>query len=313
MRKTYTQEEIQKIAFKCLGKLPIHSFIPVVKIHPQSSVDGLSFAKFEFDNKSGSIVYGYIFYPSNFNKRIQYPIIHYLHYHGGKYDLGKDELFEDQTSHNLLKDLLASGFIVVSVDAYGFGERRDKSITGEQEELTLAKDNLLYGRTLWGMMLRDEILLLNWVKSLKYVDKDRIGITGVSMGCEKALWLASLFSAYKATAGILCSVKFSELINTKKLDLHGIYFYPFGLLNYFDTEVLYSAICPRDLFLLNGENDQWSQGHIAIVDYLKKHYEAHNADKHFSSLVYQNIGHEFTESMGSIVRDYFIRILGSTT
>lgn len=297
---------IKKIAWKSLGDIPKFDFIPKVKFINKKNFNYGILHKFSFDNKAGSIVFGYFFMPKNFDKSKKYPAIHYIHWHAGQYSLGKNELLKRKNQNFLLKKLLASGFIVICIDSYCFGERRNKDI--EDEELYLAKYNILFGRTLWGMMLRDEILLLNYIKSLKFVDKNRLGITGISMGCTKSLWLSSLFEDYKSTIGLLCTTKIQSLIENKALNLHGIYYYAFGLLKNFDYEVLYSCIKPRSLLLINAEKDVWSP--IKGVKYITKHLqEEYKQSSNFKSIIYSNIGHDFTKEMAEETFNWIIKTL----
>jgi dienelactone hydrolase len=56
----------------------------------------------------------------------------------------------------------------------------------------LFKQFLWEGATLWGMMVRDDILALNYLLSRPEVDPAQVGTTGMSMGATRAWWLAAL-------------------------------------------------------------------------------------------------------------------------
>ena len=48
------------------------------------------------------------------------------------------------------------GYVVLGIDAYGFGERNGQGPGGPEDsggEMTASKFNLWVGRTLWGMIL----------------------------------------------------------------------------------------------------------------------------------------------------------------
>lgn len=302
-----TQKKIRQIAFDRLGDMPAFNFVPKVKITDERDLNYCRLVKFQFDNKAGSEVYGYLIVPRNFNPALNYPAVQFIHWHAGQYSLGKDELFKVKSSNLLLRKLVSSGYLVFCIDSYCFGERRNIKI--KNEELYLAKYNLLYGRTLWGMMLRDELLLLNYIKSLRFVDTGRIGVCGVSMGCTKSLWLASLEESYSSVAGILCTTRLNELIKQERLNFHGIYYYGFGMLKSFDTEILYSCIYPRNLLLINAEKDLWSpkEGVKYISNYLKKVYSKHLG--RFKSIIYPRIGHEFNADMAKNIYEWFKRTL----
>lgn len=291
MKKT----AIRKIAWESLGDLPNFRFIPKVKYTQSKKLDYCFQNKFRFDNRAGSTVIGYLFKPLNFDRTKKYPTIHYLHLHSDNYRLGKDELLKEKNANWLLRKWLKAGFLVYCIDSYCFGDRMQAEI--KDEESYLAKYNLLYGRTLWGMMLRDELLLINYIKSLSYINKKRISIGGVSMGCTKALWLSALTDIYQSVFGLLCTTRLNDLIQKRGLNEHGIYYYPFGLLKNFDLEILYSCIYPKKLLLINGENDKLTptSGVKKITKNLKQVYK--NKSANFQSQIIKKTGHQFTREM----------------
>ncbi|MGV8150750.1 MAG: alpha/beta hydrolase family protein [Candidatus Woesearchaeota archaeon] len=319
-----TKKKIRKIARDCLGDIPSYDFIPKIKFLSTKKLNYCIVKRFSFENddcadkqskksrstivskigsttssaidsKVISTVYGYMILPPDFNPNNRYPVIHYIHWHAGQYELGKNELLENHAPNRFLRRMLLDGFILFCIDSYCFGERRNKELF--DEELYLAKYNLLYGRTLFGMMLRDELLLLNYIESLRFVNRKKIIATGISMGSTKALWLGSLFDRHHSIIGILCTTKMSELIRVNGLGLHGIYYYPYGLLRYFDTDTLYSCIYPKNLLLINARDDPLSpkKGVDAIVSRLNKIY--HNDSKRFKSIIFLDTNHVIKDSM----------------
>ncbi len=84
-------------------------------------------------------------------------------------------------------ELVRAGYVVLCVDAYCFGERRwqgpaGKKEEGGQTESALSKTFLWQGRTLWGMMVRDDQLALGYLVTRPEVDPTRIAAMGLSMG-----------------------------------------------------------------------------------------------------------------------------------
>ena len=71
-----------------------------------------------------------------------------------------------------------SGYVVLGIDNYFNGERKGAGPAGSLEtmarnadqEMSLFKLNLWLGRTLWGMMLRDEQIALDYLASRPEVD-----------------------------------------------------------------------------------------------------------------------------------------------
>jgi dienelactone hydrolase len=117
-----------------------------------------------------------------------------LHGHGSS----KENIFGTQPSSQTVAELLArNGYVVMATDSYFNGERRGTGPAGDLEvmakgsdqEMSLFKLNLWLGRTLWGMMLRDEQIALDYLASRPEVDPNRIGAQGMSMGSTRAWWL----------------------------------------------------------------------------------------------------------------------------
>ena len=74
-------------------------------------------------------------------------------------------------------------------------------------------------------MLRDEQCLIDYLQTRPEVDKDRIGATGMSMGCTRAWWLAAIDDRVKAVVGVACFTRYTELIAHGNLRKHGIYYF----------------------------------------------------------------------------------------
>lgn len=89
------------------------------------------------------------------------------------------------------------GWVVLASDAYWHGDRAGTGPagpleTGRAEQESLFKLHLWFGRTLWGMCVRDDQIALDYLCSRPEVDAGRIGATGMSMGSTRAWWLAAL-------------------------------------------------------------------------------------------------------------------------
>ena len=67
--------------------------------------------------------------------------------------------------------------------------------------MSLFKLNLWLGRSAWGMMLRDEQCLIDYLETRPEVDKRRIAATGMSMGCTRSWWLAAIDDRVQAGLG----------------------------------------------------------------------------------------------------------------
>src|SRR6185369_8939382 len=165
--------------FQLLGDLPPRPKLPKVQTLSREDRGDYIVEKFQFDNEAGAIVPGYILLPKRIS--VKAPAILYCHWHGGEYDIGKEELFQARHTPEAPGPALArKGFVVLGVDAYCFGERNGKGPGGPDElggagEMSASKFNLWVGRTLWGMILRDDLIALDYLLSRPEVDAERVG------------------------------------------------------------------------------------------------------------------------------------------
>ena len=97
------------------------------------------------------------------------------------------------------------------------------------------------------MILQDHILALNILCSLKETDESNIGATGVSLGAEQSIYLASLDDRIKAVVG------FGWLSDKEAMITgHNSNWSVYNLYNYFDNSDLPSLIAPRATLYSNG-------------------------------------------------------------
>src|SRR6266536_6193316 len=102
------------------------------------------------------------------------------------------------------------------------------------------------------MILRDDLMALDYLASRPEVDPKRIGVMGMSMGATRAWWLMALDERLKTGVPICCLTRYQNLIEHELLKAHGIYYFVPNLLNHFDTEAVIALIAPRPVMFLNG-------------------------------------------------------------
>src|SRR5262249_24052186 len=131
-------------------------------------------------------------------------------------------------------------------------QRRQDGRRGEHDAFKL---HLWQGRTLWGLMLFDEVQALSWLLERPEVDSARVAAFGLSMGATKAWWLAALDERIKVCVDLCCLTDYQALIGADHLQGHGFYYYVPGLLKEFDTAGINELIVPRPRLSLNGRHD----------------------------------------------------------
>ncbi len=293
-----------------LGKLPPKPEPLKVRGISREERDGCLVEKFEFDNGAGATVPGYFLLPKERSGNL--PGILFCHWHGGDYDIGKEELFQTRHSPEAPGPALVKrGYAVLGIDAYCFGERIGRGPGGPEEkggagEMTASKFNLWVGRTLWGMMLRDDLLALDYLASRPEVDGNRLGVTGISMGATRTWWLMALDERLKAGVAIACLTRYQNLIQHHQLKAHGIYYFVPGLLNHFDTEAVVSLIAPRPVLFQTGDQDGGSpvDGIHAIETAVRPFYGLYAREQNFQSIIYPGLGHVYTPEMWQRTLDW---------
>ncbi len=292
-----------------LGDLP-PVFTPEPKIESRQKCDGYMLERFTFDNRAGAVVYGYMLIPEGHKGRG--PAILYNHYHGGKYAQGKEEVLirafgRSEEGHKLItgEELVRAGFVVMCIDSYAFGERQFHGPTGKKEargsvESALFKAFLWEGKTLWGMMVRDDVLALNYLAGRSEVDPDRIATMGMSMGSTRSWWLAALDERIKVAICVACLTRYQNLIEEGSLYCHGIYYFVPGMIGEgMDIEKVVGLIAPRVLLTLTGDSDAGSpaDGVRIINEFQRRLYGLYGKKENFRGVVYEGIGHVYTPQM----------------
>jgi dienelactone hydrolase len=259
--------------------------------------------EFELDNRAGAVVPGFLLLPKKLDREA--PAILYCHQHGNRYQVGKEELFRARPAPRPPGvALVRRGYVVLAIDAYCFGERSGKGPGGPEErgareELSTSKLNLWAGRTLWGMMLRDDLMALDYLLSRAEVDAGRVGVTGMSMGATRSWWLMALDERIRTAVAVACLTRYENLVARRALSAHGIYYFVPGMLKYFDTEAVVALAAPRPILFLTGGQDRGSpiDGVRAVEAKVRRVYRLHGNRDDFQSVVYPGVGHTYAADM----------------
>jgi dienelactone hydrolase len=295
--------QVRKTIQNLLGEIPPRPKQLDMKTLSREQKNGYILEKFMINNEVDSWIPGYLAIPNEVKGKV--PVILGLHGHGSS----KENIFgsDSNTAQDVLALFISNGYAVMAIDSYFNGERRGEGPAGKLEvqekgsdqESSQFKINLWFGRSLWGMQLRDEQIALDYLMSRPEIDPERIGVEGMSMGSTRSWWLAALDERIKVVVGIACFTRYKELIEQRQLKAHGIYYFVPGMLNHFDTEAVMGLIAPRPFLVLTGDSDAGSplSGIRVLENKLKTAYSLYNKGENFKSIVYENTGHVFTDDM----------------
>ena len=303
--KTWSKQrtDIRKTLVELLGAVPARPSVPEVRITSSEEKAGYRLERFEFDNGAGAVVPGYFLIP--LQGKGPFPTIFYCHWHGGNYDLGKQEIFTTHHTPEIPAEaLIKAGYAVMAVDAYCFGERSGKGPGGPMEkggaeEMSSSKRELWLGRSLWAMMVRDDLMALDYLFTRPEVDRGRVAVTGISMGATRSWWLMALDERIKTGVAVGCLTRYQDLIAEQKLKAHGIYYFVPDILNHFDTEAIISLIAPRPVLFMTGDEDIGSpvSGIKTIDEKVRPVYNLYNRNEAFGNIIYPKTGHVYTPDM----------------
>lgn len=299
--------EIRAKLSELIGDLPPRPPVSSFQVISKEDKGCYTQETIQFDNGAGEIVKGFVFVPKQATAQSKAPAILYCHWHGGQYDIGKQEMLQTNATPVAAGPALAeAGYVVIGIDAPCFGERNGHGPDGPLQkggngEMTASKFNLWVGRTLWGMMVRDDLTALDYLCSRPEVDAQRIGVTGISMGSTRSWWVLAMDDRPRAAVCVGCMTRYEELIRAGMLKAHGIYYFVPGMLKHFDTEAVIALGAPRAMLFMTGDQDGGSptDGVRHIGDIVSKVYALHGsgAAAHFENSIYPGVGHVYLPEM----------------
>jgi dienelactone hydrolase len=239
--------------WKLLGDVPWRHRPKPARVVSKEDHEGYTLERLVLDLNGIEDVPAILLIPKK--RRERAPGLLYIHWHGGMYDLGKEQLLKGVTAQPAYASVCAEkGLVTLAIDSWCFGERKHEKDGGEGEQDAF-KLMLWRGQVLYGMMMFDEYRAMDYLASRPEVDAQRLGAFGMSMGATKAWWLAALDPRVKVCMDVCCLTDYEELIRTHGLKEHGIYYYVPSLLKSFQTADVNELIVPRPHLSVNGRQD----------------------------------------------------------
>ena len=286
----------------------------------------------------------YVLIPKGLEKPA--PAIVDLHSHGGMFLFGKEKVIDLGDNHPAMvayqrtnydgrptaTALVRRGYVVITIDALMFGERRilldadlkygwDRARYGPAEvkhlnqqcrskEATLVKALTLAGATWPGIVSWDDRRTVDYLATRPEVDARRIGCLGISMGGYRAIYLTALDDRIRAgcVTGFMSSVK--PMIKAH-LDTHSwVHFLP-GLHRLLDLPDVAALAAPRALLVQQCSRDKLfpPAGMKEAVARIGAVYDRAGAKEKFAGRFY-DVPHQFTRRMQDDAFAWLDRHLG---
>jgi len=244
---------------------------------------------------SGSeIVPAYLLIPDNQGNN---PAVLINHQHNREHHLGKSEV--SGLAGNPLQAfgpaLAKKEFVVLAPDAVCFEERRkDTSVEGFDfwQHFHEVCYRIVKGEYLMKQVLTDAMNGITLLSGLPYVDKQRIGTLGHSMGGNTVLFLAALDErvSFACASGSACTYE-HRMANGVGIEMASVI--P-GFHGPYDIDDLVSLTAPRKFLLVSAEEDKYSMDAPAIVEKASKAYAEQGALQNLYHKRYPG-GHALTQ------------------
>jgi dienelactone hydrolase len=273
------------------------------------------------------------------------PAIVDLHSHGGMFLFGKEKVVDLGENHPTMieyhqrnyegrptaTELVKRGYVVITIDAFMFGERRvllagDSTYGADRakysveavqhlnqqcrnKESTIVKGLTLAGLTWPGIVTWDDIRTVDYLVTRPEVDPGRIGCVGVSFGGHRTLFLAGLDDRIKAACvtGFMSTVR--PMIQSH-LDTHSFVHFVPHLHRWLDLPDVVSLRAPRALMVQQCSQDRLFPlaGMQASIEKLSAIYHKAGAAEQFAGRFY-DVPHRFDRAMQDDAFAFFDRHL----
>ncbi|MCA9411415.1 MAG: acetylxylan esterase, partial [Candidatus Omnitrophica bacterium] len=204
--------------------------------------------------------------------------------------------------HSRCVFLAKRGFIVLSLDAIGAGERAYKGIAYHGRQL--GYQILPTGKTFAGLQIEDNRRAIDLLCSLPDVDPKAIGVTGASGGGNQTFNLTVLDPRIQAAVGVCFFGSYEGY-------LHGAHcaceLVP-GALTYADEGTVAGLIAPRPFAIFAAREDHGAAFQIADAreqaEIAKKLYALADANDQFEFIEYEG-GHDYSQVMRETMVAFF--------
>lgn len=245
-----------------------------MKVVDSEQREGYRALKVEFNISRWTRVPAYLLVPDGDGK---FPSVVMLHDHGAHFLIGKEKMvrpFNDNPAiisdadswvekcydGRYVGDYFArNGYVVLSVDALFWGDRGCAEGIDYDRQQALASNFLQMGAS-WGAYINmDDMRSVEFLSSLPFVDRERIGCLGFSMGAYRSWMLSSMTDLVKVSASV-CWMNTTEYLMTVDNNQNkGGSAYSMllpGIRKYMDYPHVASIACPKPSLFFNGSRDK---------------------------------------------------------
>ena len=254
-------------------------------------------------------VQAYLLIPKNINNKV--PAILAILQHHSNWQIGKSEVvgLTDDKMYAYGLDLVKQGYVVIAPDILCFESRlgndeyrSDKVGNRFFERFELIK-YLSKGSTLQAKTLHDLSIAIDVLCTLDYVDKDKIGAIGHSLGGQESIWISWYDTRIKVAASS-CGTSMLKYFIENGYQYNSWACIP-NLLKYCDIDsIINDIVKTRKLIMTSGLRDD-IHCPLAGIDEIEKKI---GQNPNFKSVKFDD-GHKFNDTEKNVVYEFIKREL----
>lgn len=267
------RKSAREVLYTCLNPAPpAQEFNPEIIATEQRK--GYKAHKIHFNVSAWSRIPAYLLIPDGEGP---FPAIVMLHDHGARFTIGKEKMVAPfQVADTVINEseewvkrcydevyvgdyYAENGYVVLAIDALFWGERGRKEGIRYDSQQALAANMLQMGMSWAALITFDDIRSTEFLASLPYVNKEKIGALGFSMGAHRAWMLAAATDVVKAAAAICWMNTTDHLMTLTNNQNKGGSAYAMlipEIRNYLDYPHVASIACPKPMLFFNGTKDK---------------------------------------------------------
>ena len=213
-------------------------------------------------------------------------------------------------AHDRGCSIARNGYVCLTIDPWGAGERTTHHGTFEYHGASLAASLLNVGESLMGLQITDNTRAVDLLCTLPFVDSEKIGATGGSGGGNQTMWLAAMDERIKVAVPVVSVGTFESYVMGHNCICEVLV----DGLTFTEESGVLALVAPRVLLLSNGLKD----GNTAFYpsEMLRSFtnampiFELYGASDHFSHLVFDGPHSYPTETWEAMVDLFNVHLKG---
>jgi len=204
--------------------------------------------------------------------------------------------------------LALNGYVAISIDPWGAGERTTTYGTFEYHGANLGAALMNVGESLMGRQIIDNMRGVDLLCSLPFVDPEKIGATGASGGGNQTMWLAAMDERVKAAVPVVSVGTFESYVMGNNCVCETL----IDGLTFTEESGILALVAPRALLISNGLKDAntafYPSEMLRSYNNSMPVFEMYNANNKFSHLIFDG-PHSYPMETREAMLDLFNRYL----